>query len=62
MSNRAAAVAMSSIAQQASPIGIGHKEFFRIQLTQASSLEMITFPSIFESYAAGVVVAIKRAY
>jgi hypothetical protein len=49
MSNREQAVAIISIAQQAKPIGMGHKEFFRIQLMQASRREMIMFPSTFES-------------
>src|SRR5918993_5293183 len=35
-SNRLAAVAMNSIAQQAVPNGIGHKEFARPQLTRKS--------------------------
>src|SRR6202022_2466264 len=48
-SNRAHAVANISIAQQARPIGIGQREFFRIQLMHASNLEIITLPSIFES-------------
>ena len=46
MSNRLAAVAMSSIAQQARPIGIGHIEFDRIQLMTESARETITSPSI----------------
>lgn len=37
------------MAQHARPIGIGHNEFFRIQLIAASTRVMITFPSIFES-------------
>ena len=49
MSNRLEAVAISSIAQQASPIGIGHSEFFRIQLIAESNCVKITLPSIFES-------------
>jgi hypothetical protein len=51
MSKRDAAVAINSIAQQASPIGIGHSEFFRTQLSAASKRVKITLPSIFESYA-----------
>jgi hypothetical protein len=49
MSNREEAVAMSSMAQHAKPIGMGQSEFFRIQLIEASSRVMITLPSIFES-------------
>jgi hypothetical protein len=49
MSNREDAVAMSSIAQQASPIGMGQREFFRIQLMAASTRVIIMFPSILES-------------
>ena len=49
MSKRLEAVAISSIAQQAKPIGIGHNEFFRIQLMAASTRVTITLPSIFES-------------
>jgi hypothetical protein len=49
ISNRAHALAIISIAQQARPIGIGQREFFRIQLMHASNLEKITLPSIFES-------------
>jgi hypothetical protein len=45
---------MSSIAQQARPIGIGQREFLRIQLMAASSLVIMTFPSILESNAMGV--------
>jgi len=62
MSNRDAPAAISSIAQQARPIGIGQSEFFRIQLMQASSREKMTLPSTFESYAAGAIVAITKAY
>jgi len=62
MSNRDAPAAISSIAQQARPIGIGQSEFFRIQLMQASSREKMTLPSTFESYAAGAIVAIRKAY
>jgi hypothetical protein len=49
ISYRAHALAIISIAQQARPIGIGQREFFRIQLMHASNLEKITLPSIFES-------------
>ena len=38
ISKRAAAVAMSSIAQQARPIGIGQSEFLRIQFIAESIL------------------------
>src|SRR5438046_6691954 len=51
MSNRDAAVAISSIAQQARPIGIGQSEFLRTQLKAASSRVKMTLPSILESYA-----------
>ncbi|MBV8329069.1 MAG: hypothetical protein JOZ61_01230 [Verrucomicrobia bacterium] len=60
MSKREQAAAIISIAQQARPIGIGHKEFFRIQLMHASSREMMMFPSTLESYAAGAIVAIEN--
>ena len=36
-SNRLAAVAMNSMAQQAVPNGMGHREFLRAQLTRKSS-------------------------
>jgi hypothetical protein len=49
ISNRELAVAINSMAQQASPIGIGQSEFFRIQFMAASIRVKITFPSIFES-------------
>ena len=49
MSKRDAPVAMSSMAQQARPIGIGQREFFRIQLMAASALVKMMLPSIFES-------------
>jgi hypothetical protein len=62
ISNRAQAVAIISIAQQARPMGIGQSEFFRIQLMQASSREKMTLPSILESYAAGAVVVIGKPY
>ena len=60
MSKREAPVAISSIAQQASPIGIGQSEFFRIQLIEASRRVMITLPSILESYAIGAVSGMVR--
>ena len=40
---------MSSMAQQARPMGMGQSEFFRIQLIAASTRVKITFPSILES-------------
>ena len=46
---REEAVAISSIAQHASPIGIGQSEFLRIQLIAASTRVIIIFPSILES-------------
>ena len=46
MSNRLEAVAISSIAQQARPIGIGHMEFVRSQLMAASARVTMTSPSI----------------
>jgi hypothetical protein len=49
MSNREAAVAISSIAQQARPMGIGQSEFFRIQFIAASTRVKMTLPSILES-------------
>jgi hypothetical protein len=58
MSKRALAVAINSMAQQASPIGIGQSEFFRIQFMAASIRVKITFPSILESYATGAAVGI----
>jgi hypothetical protein len=48
MSYRLAPAAISSIAQHASPIGIGHIEFFRHQFSAASSRVTTTSPSIFE--------------
>ena len=44
-----AMAALKKIAQQASPIGIGQSEFFRIQLMAASSRVKTILPSIFES-------------
>ena len=49
MSYREDEAAISSIAQQASPIGIGQSELLRIQLIAASTCVKIMFPSIFES-------------
>jgi hypothetical protein len=49
MSNRDDAVAMSSMAQQAKPMGMGHNEFLRIQLMAESNWVKMTFPSILES-------------
>jgi hypothetical protein len=49
MSKRDAPVAINSIAQHASPIGIGQSEFLRIQFMAASIRVKMTFPSIFES-------------
>src|SRR5205809_7258793 len=60
ISNREAAVAISSMAQQARPIGIGQREFLRIQFMAASRRVKITLPSIFESYAAGRVSRIAK--
>jgi len=48
MSYRAHEAAMSSMAQQARPIGMGQREFLRIQLMEASSVVMTTLPSILE--------------
>jgi hypothetical protein len=36
------------MAQQASPIGIGQREFLRIQFTAASNVVKTTLPSTFE--------------
>ncbi len=54
MSKRLEPAAISSIAQQASPIGIGHREFFRNQLRTASALVTITSPSILVLYPISV--------
>ena len=59
MSKRALAAAISSMAQQAKPIGIGQREFLRIQFIAASIVVKITLPSIFESYATGCSVAMR---
>src|SRR5882762_2147592 len=48
MSKRLAPAAISSIAQQAKPIGIGHREFLRNQFKAASRRVWTTSPSIFE--------------
>jgi hypothetical protein len=45
MSNREQPAAMSSIAQHASPIGIGQIKFDRIQLITASARVTIASPS-----------------
>src|SRR5688572_29586890 len=50
MSNRLEAVAISSMAQQARPMGIGHMEFVRSQLTAESSRVTVTSPSILLLY------------
>ena len=60
MANLDAAVAINSIAQQASPIGIGQREFLRTQFSAASKRVKITLPSILESYAVGRVSGIKE--
>ena len=44
MSKREEEAAISSIAQQARPIGIGHRELPRIQLIAASTRVKMTFP------------------
>ncbi len=62
ISKRADAAAISSMAQQANPMGIGQSEFLRIQLIQASTCEKMMLPSILESYAAGAVVTISSQY
>src|SRR3954462_14715650 len=51
MSNRLEAVAISSIVQQARPIGMGHIEFVRIQLMAESAVVTMTSPSILLLYA-----------
>src|SRR5438477_8825712 len=61
MSNRDAAVAINSIAQQARPIGIGQSEFFRTQFRAASSRVKITLPSILESWATARVSGIGNS-
>ena len=49
MSKRLLAAAINSMAQHARPMGIGHREFLRIQFMAASMVVKITLPSIFES-------------
>ena len=48
ISNRLAPAAINSMAQQARPMGIGQREFFRNQFNAASSRVWMTSPSIFE--------------
>src|ERR1700704_1869207 len=50
------------MAQQANPMGIGHRELLRIQFMAASRRVKITLPSIFESYARGLVSLIQGTY
>src|SRR6266568_225872 len=61
MSKRLAATAISSMAQQASPMGIGHNEFFRNQFNAASTRVTTTPPSIFELYPTSALVGISLA-
>ena len=49
MSKRELAAAINSMAQHASPIGMGQREFLRIQFIAASIVVKITLPSTFES-------------
>jgi hypothetical protein len=49
MSKRDEAEPISSMAQQARPIGMGQSEFFRIQLIAASAFVKMILPSILES-------------
>lgn len=49
ISKRAAPVAINSIAQQARPIGMGQREFLRIQLMAASRRVKMMLPSTLES-------------
>src|SRR6516225_5808827 len=58
ISNRLAPAAINSMAQQAKPIGIGQTEFFRNQLSAASTRVTMTSPSILESYPISVLVRI----
>src|ERR1043166_9372256 len=51
ISNRDAAVAINSMAQQANPIGIGQSEFFRAQWSSASKRVKSTCPMILDSWA-----------
>ncbi len=60
MSNRELAAAINSIAQHAKPIGMGQREFLRIQLIAESSRVTITFPSILESYEAMAPTSVMR--
>jgi peroxiredoxin len=60
ISKRELDVAINSIAQHASPMGMGHNELLRIQLMAASTLVKMTLPSTFESYATGLLVFIAR--
>src|SRR5207249_8936163 len=62
MSNRLAPVAINSMAQQARPIGIGQREFFRNQLIAASSFVWMTSPSILESYPNSAFFCIRLAF
>jgi hypothetical protein len=48
ISKREEAEAMSSMAQQASPIGMGQREFLRIQLTAESKVVRTILPSTLE--------------
>src|SRR5262245_31987803 len=59
MSKRLAPAAMSSMAQQARPIGMGQREFLRNQLSAASRRVTMTSPSIFESKPISVRACIK---
>ena len=52
--DRLAATAINSIAQHAKPIGMGHMELFRIQLTASSNLVGMTLPSILLSKASSL--------
>jgi hypothetical protein len=49
ISNRLAPVAINSMAQHASPMGIGQMEFLRNQFKAASTRVTIASPSFFES-------------
>ena len=48
ISNRLAPAAINSMAQHASPIGIGQTEFLRNQFNAASTRVTMTSPSILE--------------
>ena len=48
MSKRLAPTAISSIPQQARPMGMGQSEFLRNQLSAASTVVWTTSPSTFE--------------